>query len=219
MSITRRLLLKTSAAGAALVAFAGGFSESGRKLVRGAWAGERPDHAISGNAPKPEFRVDPTTGDIEPTPGQIVANVACLGCTTLCGVRVRVDTERNRVIRVAGNPYSPLSTDPFLPYGTPVRESLRSLSRLDEKGLQGRSTACGRGNAALEMLTSPFRITTPMKRVGPRGSGQWEPIDFETMVAEIAEGGDLFGEGHVDGLRTLRDIETPIDPAAPEPER
>lgn len=216
MSITRRLLLKTTAAGGALAAFAGGFSESGRKLVKGAWAGERPDHPIHGNAPKPEFRVDPATGDIEPTPGQIVANVACLGCTTLCGVRVRVDTEKNRVIRVAGNPYSPLSTDPFLPYGTPIKESFKSLSRLNESGLQGRSTACGRGNAALEMLTSPFRITTPMKRVGPRGSGKWEPIEFERLVAEIAEGGDLFGEGHVDGLRALRDIETPIDPAAPE---
>lgn len=26
------------------------------------------------------------------------------------------------------------------------------------------------------------------------------------------EGGDLFGEGHVDGLRAIRDMETPIDP-------
>ncbi len=216
MSITRRLLLKTTAAGGALAAFVGGFSETGRKLVKGAWAGERPDHAISGNAPKPEFRVDPKSGDIALTPGQIVANVACLGCTTLCGVRVRVDVEKNKVLRVAGNPYSPLSTDPFLPYGTPIKESFRSLSRLDEKGLRGRSTACGRGNAALEMLTSPFRVTTPMKRVGPRGSGKWEPIAFEKLVEEIAEGGDLFGEGHVDGLRALRDLKTPIDPAAPE---
>lgn len=216
MSITRRLLLKTTAAGGALAAFVGGFSETGRKLVKGAWAGERPDHAISGNAPKPEFRVDPKSGDIALTPGQIVANVACLGCTTLCGVRVRVDVEKNKVLRVAGNPYSPLSTDPFLPYGTPIKESFKSLSRLDEKGLQGRSTACGRGNAALEMLTSPFRVTTPMKRVGPRGSGRWEPIAVERLVEEIAEGGDLFGEGHVDGLRALRDIKTPIDPAAPE---
>ncbi|WP_452006914.1 molybdopterin-dependent oxidoreductase [Azospirillum largimobile] len=216
MSITRRLLLKTTAPGGALAAFVGGFSETGRKLVKGAWAGERPDHPISGNAPKPEFRVDPKSGDIALTPGQIVANVACLGCTTLCGVRVRVDVEKNKVLRVAGNPYSPLSTDPFLPYGTPIKESFKSLSRLDEKGLRGRSTACGRGNAALEMLTSPFRVTTPMKRVGPRGSGKWEPITFERLVEEIAEGGDLFGEGHVDGLRALRDLKTPIDPAAPE---
>ena len=32
---------------------------------------------------------------------------------------------------------------------------------------------------------------------------------------EIVEGGDLFGEGHVDGLRALRSLETPIDPNAP----
>nr|WP_295837845.1 hypothetical protein [uncultured Azospirillum sp.] len=216
MSITRRHILTSTAAGGALAAFAGGFSETGRKLVKGAWAGERPDDTIGGNAPKPEFRIDPATGAVEPTPGQIVANVACLGCTTLFGVRVRVDVERNRVLRVAGNPYSPLSTDPFLPYATPIEESFRSLSRLDEKGLQGRSTACGRGNAALEMLTSPFRITTPMKRVGPRGSGRWEPIAFDRLVAEIAEGGNLFGEGPVEGLRTLRDLKTPIDPASPE---
>lgn len=215
-ALTRRLLLKTTAAGGALAAFVGGFSETGRKLVKGAWAGETPADPISGNAPKPEFRVDPVTGALEPTPGQIVANVACLGCTTLCGVRVRVDTERNRVLRVAGNPYSPLSTDPFLPYGTPIAESFKSLSRLEEKGLQGRSTACGRGNAALEMLTSPFRVTAPMKRVGPRGSGRWEPIAFDTLVAEICEGGNLFGEGAVEGLRALRDLKTPIDPAAPE---
>lgn len=216
MSITRRLILKSTAAGGALAAFVGGFSETGRKLVKGAWAGERPADAITGNAAKPEFRVDPVTGAIEPTPGQIVANVACLGCTTLCGVRVRVDVAKNRVIRVAGNPYSPLSTDPFLPYGTTIEDSFKSLSRLNEKGLQGRSTACGRGNAALEMLTSPFRITTPMKRVGPRGSGRWEPIAFDRLVEEICEGGDLFGEGAVEGLRALRDLKTPIDPASPD---
>ncbi|WP_029010084.1 molybdopterin dinucleotide binding domain-containing protein [Azospirillum halopraeferens] len=216
MSITRRILLKTSAAGGALAAFAAGFSDTARHLVGGARAADRPDDAISGNAPPPEFRVDPATGTVTPTPGQTVANVACLGCTTLCGVRVRVDTAANRVLRVAGNPYSPLSTDPFLPYATPIRESFASLTRLGERGLQGRSTACGRGNAALEMLTSPFRVTTPLKRVGPRGSGRWEPIAFDRLVEEIAEGGDLFGEGPVDGLRGLRDLKTPIDPAAPE---
>lgn len=216
MSISRRTLLKSSAAGAGAVAFASGFSDTGAKLARGAWAGDRPHDRISGKAPEPEFRVDPVTGAIEPTPGQIVANTACIGCTTLCGVRVRVDRTTNTVLRVAGNPYSPLSTDPFLPYGTPVKESLKALSRWQEKGLAGRSTACGRGNAALEMITSPFRITTPLKRIGPRGSGKWQPIAFETLVKEVCEGGNLFGEGTVEGLRALRDLKTPIDPGAPE---
>ena len=73
------------------------------------------------------------------------------------------------MIRVAGNPYSPLSTDPFLPYGTPIKDSFKSLSRLDEKGLQGRSTACGRGNAALEMLTSAAQDRVFYRVDGPDG--------------------------------------------------
>lgn len=31
----------------------------------------------------------------------------------------------------------------------------------------------------------------------------------------MTEGGDLFGEGHVDGLRAIRDLDTLIDPAQP----
>ncbi|SJZ92083.1 molybdopterin dinucleotide binding domain-containing protein [Consotaella salsifontis] len=216
MSINRRTLLGTTAAAGGLAAFAAGFAHTGRTMVKGAWAGEHPRDRISGNALSPEFTVDPKTGELAPTPGQIVANVTCQGCTTLCSVRVRVDAETNTVLRAVGNPYSPLSTDPFLPYETPVRDSLTSLSRFEEKGLKGRSTACGRGNAVLQMITSPMRITSPLKRVGPRGSGEWQKISLEQLVAEIAEGGDLFGEGPVEGLRALRDLETPIDPAAPE---
>ena len=68
----------------------------------------------------------------------------------------------------------------------------------------------------ISQIDSPFRVLSPMKRVGPRNSGKWEPISFEQLVKEIVEGGDLFGEGHVDGLRALRSLETPIDPNAPE---
>ncbi|MEX0631677.1 hypothetical protein M8494_04760 [Serratia ureilytica] len=32
---------------------------------------------------------------------------------------------------------------------------------------------------------------------------------------EVVEGGDSFGEGHVDGLRAIRDLETPIDARQP----
>jgi len=35
-------------------------------------------------------------------------------------------------------------------------------------------------------------------------------------LKETVEGGDLFGEGQVDGLRAIRDVKTPIDPQAPE---
>ena len=68
----------------------------------------------------------------------------------------------------------------------------------------------------LEQLHSPYRVLQPLKRVGPRGAGKWQTISFEQLVQEVCEGGDLFGEGHVDGLRAIYDRETPLDPANPE---
>ncbi|MDJ0391031.1 molybdopterin-dependent oxidoreductase [Roseomonas sp. E05] len=216
----RRDVLKAGAAGAGLVAFATGYSETARKVVEGVAGSLAPKPAnaapnIHGRSLPPEFRVDTATGAVTPNPGQQVSYTMCLGCTTLCGVRVRVDKASGRVLRVAGNPYSPLSTDPHLPYETPVRESFAALSRHEEKGLAGRSTACGRGAAVLTQMDSSSRILMPLKRVGPRGAGRWEPISFAQLVREVVEGGDLFGEGHVDGLRALRSME-PIDPSAPE---
>ena len=131
-------------------------------------------------------------------------------------MRVRLDKKSGKVLRVAGNPYSPLSADPALPYQTSIRDSFVSLSRFQEKGLKGRSTACGRGNGVLEQMESPFRVLAPIKRVGPRGGGQWKSISFEDLVKEVCEGGDLFGEGHVDGLRATFDTQTLIDPQNPE---
>ena len=65
-------------------------------------------------------------------------------------------------------------------------------------------------------MESPFRVLAPMKRVGPRGSGQRQQIDFDQLVKEVVDGGELLGEGHVRGLRALRDLQTPIDPQQPE---
>ncbi|MFV8767771.1 tetrathionate reductase subunit TtrA, partial [Yersinia enterocolitica] len=127
--------------------------------------------------------------------------------------RVRVDTQQNKILRIAGNPYHPLSHDHHFPYQLPVGEALQRLG--GEQGMTGRSTACARGATLLEGVDSPYRITEPMKRVGPRGSGKWQRISFEQLVAEVTEGGDLFGEGPVEGLRAIRDLDTPIDAKRP----
>lgn len=218
MSIDRRDALKIGVAGAGLAAFGLGFEETGRKVVEGvAESITRPARAanINGHSLAPECVVDPATGAITPNPAQDVANTVCLGCTTLCGVRVRVDRESGQALRVIGNPYSPLSAEPALPMQTPVREALVHLSRHDEDGLAGRATACGRGSAVLTQLNSPSRITTALKRVGRRGSGQWQSIPLEQLIQEVVDGGDLFGEGEVEGLRALRGNE-PLDPARPD---
>jgi len=214
---TRRNILKGAVATGALATFGVGYAPTLKKIAKGHWSGDIPRKALTGKAADPEFSVDPVTGDLAVNPEQAVSYTQCIGCTTMCGVRVRVDKTTNKVLRVAGNPYSPMSTDPFLPYETSVRDSFRALAQVGESdGMKFRSTACGRGNAVLEQVDNPRRVLSPMKRVGPRGAGQWETISFEQLVEEVVEGGDLFGEGPVAGLREIRDLETPIDANAPE---
>lgn len=214
---TRRTILKGAVATGALATFGAGYAETVKKIARGTWSGEVPRQALTGFAPEPEFRLDATTGDLIPNPDQAVSYTMCIGCTTMCGVRVRVDRAANKVLRVAGNPFSPMSTDPHIAYASSVRDSFTALARAGEGGgLTHRSTACGRGNAVLQQLDNPRRVLKPLKRVGPRGAGEWQTISFEQLVEEVVEGGDLFGEGQVAGLREIRDLKTPIKAGAPE---
>lgn len=46
---------------------------------------------------------------------------------------------------------------------------------------------CQKGNAWSAQLSSEDRITHPMKRVGERGSGQWERISWDDALTEIAD--------------------------------
>lgn len=213
----RRLLLGGGAAAGGLAAFAAGYGEVVAKGAKGLFTGSsgRPTaSATRGNSLTPEFRIDPATGKLSTQPGQIVSPSSCLGCWTQCGVRVRIDTAHNRILRIAGNPYHPLATTRHAPMETPVREVYAMLG--GDHGLEGRATSCARGSAMLEHQNAPHRVLQPLKRVGPRGSGQWQTISLEQLVQEICAGGDLFGEGHVDGLAAIRDVETPIDPDNPE---
>jgi len=215
MSISRRSVLLGATALGAAGATAWGFAHTAANILDG-FFGEAQARGTKGNSLAPEYAIDRATGAVIPNPTQRVSYTMCMGCTTLCGIRVRVDRASGKILRVTGNPYSPLSTDPHLPYDTPLTAALAGLSAHGEKGLAGRSTACGRGNAAIAKQTDPSRILTPLKRVGPRGSGQWEEISWDKLIEEVVEGGDLFGEGPVDGLRAIRDLDTPLDPDNPE---
>ncbi len=214
MKNSRRTFIKVAGALSSLGVFGLGYGQTLKGIAKGWWAGEKPANNLYGNALEPEYRL--VNGEIQPNPNQYVANSVCVGCVSLCGVRVRVDKNSNRVLRVAGNPYHVLASDNFLPYNTPIKESYKSLSNFQESGLGGRATACGRGNAVLDKLYDPNRILTPLKRVGKRNSGKWQPISFEQLIEEVVEGGNLFGEGEVEGLRAIRDVKTPLNPDRPE---
>ncbi|MBE0497239.1 MAG: tetrathionate reductase subunit TtrA [Campylobacterales bacterium] len=141
-------------------------------------------------------------------------NGVCNGCTSHCGMRVKIDNATGKVIKASGNPYNPLSTDPWLPYNTPLKESFTLLGK--ESGHLYRSTACARGNVVFDRHYDKGRVLTPLKRVGKRGENRWQSITPEQLLQEIVHGGDLFGEGEVKGLAAIRDLETPMDPNGPK---
>jgi thiosulfate reductase/polysulfide reductase chain A len=45
---------------------------------------------------------------------------------------------------------------------------------------------CCKGNSAIRSLYDPDRIRTPLKRVGPRGSGDFVAITWDDAIAEVA---------------------------------
>ncbi|CAI1788215.1 Dimethylsulfide dehydrogenase subunit alpha precursor [Serratia liquefaciens] len=211
---TRRQWLKGGLALGGLTLFGASYSEMVQKVftgLRDGSSGKLTLDRISANALPTEGRRHPDGWQANPQ--QAVSMTQCFGCWTLCGVRVRVDRQNHQILRIAGNPYHPLSHDRHFPYALPVADALNRLG--GDEGLEQRSTACARGATLLEGLTSPYRVLEPMKRVGPRGSGQWQRISFEQLIQEVVEGGDLFGEGPIEGLRAIRDLDTPLDPAQP----
>ena len=47
--------------------------------------------------------------------------------------------------------------------------------------------ACGKVNRDADLVNSPERIKTPLKRSGPKGSGQFRPISWDEALDEIAK--------------------------------
>ncbi len=216
-STRRKLIVQGGVAAGGLAAFAAGYGDTVYKAVKGlvtGSAGVATAHGTRGNSLTPEFRIDPVTGVLTTQPGQTVSPSSCLGCWTQCGVRVRVDTASNRILRVAGNPYHPLATTHPAAMQTPVREVYAMLG--GETGLEGRATSCARGSSMSEQQNSPYRVLAPLKRAGARGEGKWKTISFEQLIEEVCEGGNLFGEGAIGGLRAIFDNKTLIDPDNPE---
>lgn len=193
----------------------GGYNEMLTHAVMLKNKGIRAKDPIYGFAADVESKID-EKGDVIFNQDFILAPSVCNGCTTFCGIKVKIDKATNKVIRIYGNPYSLLSSDPWLPYETPIKDSIIWTSGFEDSGINDRSTVCARGNIVFDKLYSKFRVTKPLKRVGKRGENKWVEISPEQLLKEIVEGGDLFGEGQIKGLRAIRDLKTLIDEKNPE---
>jgi len=50
-----------------------------------------------------------------------------------------------------------------------------------------RGTICPKGLASQQLVTDTHRLTHPLRRVGPRGSGEWEEISWDEALDTLAE--------------------------------
>lgn len=141
-----------------------------------------------------------------------IATSLCNGCTTFCSVRALIDN--NKVIKTFGNPYSLLSSDPWLDMQVSLKDSFLKLN--DINSLNSRSTCCARGSSIHHKMYDEFRVTKALKRVGKRGENKWKSISIEELINEIVNGGNLFNEGYVDGLKSICNTKKLIDENNPD---
>ncbi|NIQ38301.1 MAG: molybdopterin-dependent oxidoreductase, partial [Proteobacteria bacterium] len=145
----------------------------------------------------PEVVAGENPPDAIETAEDIIYSV-CQMCHSRCGIRAKV--KEGVLVKIDGNPYHPNNRDvnpTRLDYGTRPGEAYKELGRL-----------CLKGQSGVQTLYDPFRIQHPLKRVGPRNSGQWEAISWDQAFSEIAAKiNELIPPGERDDL---------IDPAVPE---
>lgn len=86
-----------------------------------------------------------------------IYKTACRGCHGGCMYLVTV--ENGKVVQVRPDPDGPLN--------------------------HGRG--CMKGMSIIEQMYHPDRLTVPLRRIGPKSSGKWEQISWETAYAEISD--------------------------------
>ena len=81
----------------------------------------------------------------------------CRACLNNCGMIAHV--KDGKVIKLEGDPDDPMN----------------------------KGGVCAKGLAGIQALYNPNRIKYPMKRIGERGSNQWERISWEQAIDEICD--------------------------------
>src|SRR5437588_12185309 len=82
----------------------------------------------------------------------------CFNCESACGLLAYVDKDDLSVKKLEGNPAHP--------------------------GSRGRN--CAKGPATINQLEDPERVLYPLRRVGERGGGEWQRVDWDEALDDIA---------------------------------
>jgi len=83
----------------------------------------------------------------------------CFNCEAACGLVAYVDKQTFEIRKLEGNPHHPAS--------------------------RGRN--CAKGPATINQINDPERILYPLRRKGPRGSGEWERVTWDHVLDAFAE--------------------------------
>jgi anaerobic selenocysteine-containing dehydrogenase len=137
-----------------------------------------------------------------------VIYTTCEQCNTHCTLKAVITPAQGNgptsyIRKLAGNPYSPLNMQPFgqIPYKTPVDKAAKGSGKVAQegRGFRGGRT-CLKGQAGIQTAYDAFRVQMPLKRVGLRGSGQWQSISWEQALKEIANGSPDLGTPGLKGM-------------------
>jgi anaerobic selenocysteine-containing dehydrogenase len=133
----------------------------------------------------------------DPVEADSITRSFCLMCHADCGLQAKI--KDGVVVKIDGNPYHPATRD----YSTGT-EDIATETNVDFDPDKDVGTLCPKGQAGLMTMYDPYRVMYPLKRDGPRGSGRWKKISWKQALNEIINGGNLFGEGNVEGLADIR---------------
>jgi len=116
---------------------------------------------VPGEAQKdsPKCHAAPKVAPVSVKPGIKIVKSACYSCNMCCEVLVFIDEATGKILKVEGDPESPIS----------------------------RGLLCTKGLASRDLVYNPGRLRYPLKRVGERGEGKWERISWEEALDRIAE--------------------------------
>ncbi|MBW2241915.1 MAG: molybdopterin-dependent oxidoreductase [Deltaproteobacteria bacterium] len=87
--------------------------------------------------------------------------------------------------------------DLYVKNGIVVREEQNAAYEASEPGVPDfNPRGCQKGACYTEVMYGPSRLSVPMKRVGERGSGQWQRISWDEAIDEIATKMLILAEEH-----------------------